>query len=415
MDVEQHGGINNTIIKFKNKIELIDQGTYGCVFKPALTCKGEIEKETGKSTESFITKVQKRKDVSDREIEISNKIKKIKNYHKYFAPILKTCTISVAKISTDEINKCDFMKSNKELISNKLRYVGKYTLDEYLIHILRTKPSIYIEKIYDTFFYLMKSINILFTNKLVHFDIKDNNIMYDEKQDVPIIIDYGLTFDIDMVNNKIRDVYYVDGYDYKPWCIEIAIISYIMNSNKNMNEPVDILFIKHDIEKFLDNNSLYRADKYDIFTTSEVDKYKQSLLTYLSTYLSQYKSIHKSPASYKELIKELEKSMSSWDIYALAVAYIQIMYETEVTGIMQRFTSLLKDVILAMPNERSKICKKLETVVNHMERKEIDYKNINFDKIKHLHTKVVADEKKEAKKYKSPENRNKYINPQIIY
>ena len=74
---EQQGGVKT----IQNKIKLLSRGTFGCIFKPALTCKGGIDQE------NFITKVQKQTALTNRELIISEKIKKIKDYNQYFAPI----------------------------------------------------------------------------------------------------------------------------------------------------------------------------------------------------------------------------------------------------------------------------------------------------------------------------------------
>jgi len=66
MEFEQEGGTKSK----QNKIKLLNRGTYGCIFRPALTCKGGIDQE------NFITKVQKQTSLSDREHTISEKIKK---------------------------------------------------------------------------------------------------------------------------------------------------------------------------------------------------------------------------------------------------------------------------------------------------------------------------------------------------
>ena len=116
MEFEQEGGIKSK----QNKIKLLTRGTYGCIFKPALTCKGGIDQE------NFITKVQRQSSLSNREVTISEKIKKIPHYNEYFAPILKTCTISVANISGDEVKKCDFMKNNKQIRLTKKHINAKY-------------------------------------------------------------------------------------------------------------------------------------------------------------------------------------------------------------------------------------------------------------------------------------------------
>lgn len=375
MEFKQEGGTKTN----QNKIKLLSRGTYGCIFKPALTCKGGIDQE------NFITKIQKQTTLSNRELAISEKIKKIKDYNQYFAPILKTCTISVANISGDEIKKCDFMTNNKQIISNKLRYVGKNTLEEYIIQLLRTRPALYIETVYDSFFYLLNSIRVLFASNIVHFDIKENNIMYDEREDKPIIIDFGISFDTKMVQNQLDEVFYTEGFDYPPWCFEIAMCSYIVNSNKKMDEKIHIEKMKEKALFFIKSNSIF-----GLFPENETTEY----ITNINHYIENHGKL-----TYKEFIHELCKSMDSWDIYALAVTYIKILYITYTQDFLVRFNILLKDIILSAPTERSKLCKKIEDVLKTVDASDIDIKKIKFDEIKELRTKKIAEEKALEKKY----------------
>ena len=375
MEFKQEGGTKIN----QNKIKLLSRGTFGCIFKPALTCTGGIDKE------HFITKVQKQTTLSYRELMISEKIKKIKDYNQYFAPILKTCTVSVANISGDEIKKCDFMTNNKQIVSNKLRYVGKNTLEEYVIQLLRTKPALYIETVYDSFFYLLNSIRVLFTNNIVHFDMKENNIMYDERENKPIIIDFGISFDTKMVQNKLDEVFYTEGFDYPPWCFEIALCSYIVNSNKKMEEKIDIEKMKEKVLFFIKSNGIF-----GLFTENETTEYIAKLNLYIENH---------GKLTYTVFIHELCKSMDSWDIYALAVTYTKILYITYTQDFMGRFNQLLKDIIFAAPNERSKLCKKIEDIMKRVEASEIDIKKIKFDEIKRLRTKRMSEEKVLEKKY----------------
>ena len=375
MEFKQEGGTKIN----QNKIKLLSRGTFGCIFKPALTCTGGIDKE------HFITKVQKQTTLSYRELMISEKIKKIKDYNQYFAPILKTCTVSVANISGDEIKKCDFMTNNKQIVSNKLRYVGKNTLEEYVIQLLRTKPALYIETVYDSFFYLLNSIRVLFTNNIVHFDMKENNIMYDERENKPIIIDFGISFDTKMVQNKLDEVFYTEGFDYPPWCFEIALCSYIVNSNKKMEEKIDIEKMKEKVLFFIKSNGIF-----GLFIENETTEYIAKLNLYIENH---------GKLTYTVFIHELCKSMDSWDIYALAVTYTKILYITYTQDFMGRFNQLLKDIILSAPNERSKLCKKIEDIMKRVEASEIDIKKIKFDEIKRLRTKRMSEEKVLEKKY----------------
>jgi len=62
-------------------VDLINQGSYGCIFRPGLNCKGKT------MNKKYITKVQKSANTSQKETKLGKKIKTIENYDDYFAPI----------------------------------------------------------------------------------------------------------------------------------------------------------------------------------------------------------------------------------------------------------------------------------------------------------------------------------------
>ena len=55
------------------QVELINQGSYGCIFSPAFNCKG---KPIQNKQKQYITKVQKRATTSERETKLGKVIKK---------------------------------------------------------------------------------------------------------------------------------------------------------------------------------------------------------------------------------------------------------------------------------------------------------------------------------------------------
>jgi hypothetical protein len=217
--------------------------------------------------------------------------------------------------------------------------------------------------------------------------MKENNIMYDERQNIPIIIDFGISFDTNMLQNHLSEVFYTEGFDYPPWCFEIALCSYIVNSDKKMEEKINIEKMKEKVLFFIKSNALF-----ELMTETERKDYTTKLNHYIENH-GQF--------TYKEFIHELCKSMESWDMYALAVIYMKLLYNTYTDEFTPRFIQLLKDVIFAAPNERSKLCKKIEDVIKTIETTDIDIKKIKFDEIKRLRTKRIAEEKVfEQKKYR---------------
>ena len=108
------------------KVELINQGSYGCIFSPGFNCKGKPIQKT--QNKQYITKVQKNASTSQRETKLGKIIKNITDHEDYFAPILSKCEVSLARMNNDKIKRCDFIEDDEKTYeTNKLRYVGKNT------------------------------------------------------------------------------------------------------------------------------------------------------------------------------------------------------------------------------------------------------------------------------------------------
>ena len=80
---------------------------------------------------------------------------------------------------------------------------------------------------------------------MIHYDLKDGNIIFDEVYNVPIIIDYGLSFTKSQLLKtplsieNLEKVFYVYYEKYSPWNIDIVLLSYITQSII-INEEVNI-------------------------------------------------------------------------------------------------------------------------------------------------------------------------------
>ena len=173
--------------------EFINKGTYGCIFHPSInTCNGNMQNE--RDGEQYITKLQSVNSDSF-EIEISNKIKSIPNYEHFFAPVISSCEVTPNRINYNLIKTCKYMQndfseitSEKKYISSKIRYVGKDSIEKYISKIKNP-----VEKIINMHLYLLDAIKLLQVNHIIHLDLKPDNILFDEIQSVPVIIDFGLS------------------------------------------------------------------------------------------------------------------------------------------------------------------------------------------------------------------------------
>jgi len=123
-----------------NEIKLLNQGTYGCVFKPGIDCDGEPDKNI-----KIISKVQILNTTNQNEINIGKLIMSIPHYKSYFAPIIKSCPVNINKLPNNEKEKCKIFNTDTDnntilttpqYITNKIRYVSDKILQTYLENII---------------------------------------------------------------------------------------------------------------------------------------------------------------------------------------------------------------------------------------------------------------------------------------
>ena len=344
-------------------IDLINQGSYGCIFRPGINCKGKPIKN-----KKYITKVQKSATTSRKEAKIGKIIKTIANYDDYFAPILKTCEISMARMTDDKVKRCDFIEDDgKTYETNKLRYVGKNTLAKHILNVTEESPKRLFRVLLDTHKNILVGFNKLSSVGIVHFDVKENNIMIEDTTGNPIIIDFGLSSEIKTLNtNKYRDVFFIYSPEYSPWCIDICMLTYMANELENQVMPPGMLgFVGFDEPKtqtWLDG--MVTKEKLTIVindfitkNTAMVELVNAPQRTAYKTMLHEYfnKFIGK---TWKELADTLEKNVSSWDCYAVSVMYSYIIRDLELNKVdvtvpsWTSYRKILEDTILASPDKR---------------------------------------------------------------
>lgn len=185
--------------------KIIGKGSRSCIFKPNIPCYNQTEKVIDEDKISKIMYGEKSKGKSEYELKINNEIKKIRG-HKNWAVIFdKQCEPpiydDILKYEPD-IKKCVYGSSesiSSNSLDNNYMLVGDYggiTLEDYFNSLFYKKVS---NKVLEkNFLDLMNKLKTLFTgvksmlkNKIIHNDIKYNNIVLDK--DKFKLIDFGLS------------------------------------------------------------------------------------------------------------------------------------------------------------------------------------------------------------------------------
>jgi serine/threonine protein kinase len=348
---------------------LISQGAYGCIFRPGFFCNGRAI-----HSDKYITKIQRKKGTSDHEAEIGEIIRKIPHYDDYFAPILeKPCLINMASIHDNEIKKCDFLKTmpntKAPFESNRIKYIGKYTLANSLLIDYNTYPKTIVKKLVESHIYLLNAYKKLNDAGVIHFDVKENNIICEDNSKKPIIIDFGLSIKKnDIKSSTLQKIFFVYGPDYGPWPIEVHIICYIINElgeNWRKQPLTKEIFKTVIIDVCKKNLALV-----DLFTEQERKKYYTHLQLFFDKYVNK---------SGEEVVNEILKLKQTWDNYAVAVIFLYIIKDMHLNDYIEHseklntYVNYLKYIIVCMPDKRPQIQNTKEHIVNifkQVDRKE---------------------------------------------
>lgn len=342
------------------EIKLINQGAFGCAFRPEITC------DNGVGSVDYISKVQMSTENLTNEIAISKEIQKIRHHIFYYASVLNSCPVSLSKIPKTEQDKCDILNQEEaresKIISTKIRYIGSMNIETYLQG-LPPREDIIVKKIYATYYHILNGLRKLLTHDIIHYDIKEGNIMYDDNNHSPIIIDFGLSFFPSQVKpDNYSSAFYTKEY-YPYWCIEIFLISNIIQviyKNNRQNENATLGELQQIINAYYGNFYMF-LHKYAIDPNdAEKAEFENNINTYIQTLVNK---------PWTEIVTELFKKeiYSSWDNFSAAMMYSIFFkslnlnnYATNPT--MQQLIALWKSIIFATPNTRKNTTQTIEVL-----------------------------------------------------
>jgi hypothetical protein len=351
-------GFKKTHLSAPEEIKLLSQGAYGCIYRRGVDCFGK------KELPQFITKIQKHKDNSERETYIGKKIMTIPHSTSYFAPVLKSCPLVLAGIDSNEINQCEFLNNkayqNESYETNRIRYVGKLTYGDYLLDTFRQHPSRFLLTFSELSKNILASLKKIAGKQIVHFDIKENNILIHEKTKKPVIIDFGLSFDVDQLKQGVMDMtdafYAYDGFEVSYWPIDVAFCCYIDKLRRTKGVWKDELVTEEQIEDIIQNffkynpvfgeESRLQNDAAPLFTKEERNQYRT-----LHTNMFRTEFLGK---KWKDAVGAILNYAFSWDNYALAVMNISLLYDMNLQTFpeIQPLVAFFKTILLKAPNER---------------------------------------------------------------
>tara|TARA_Y100000287_G_scaffold96694_1_gene77172 strand:- start:414 stop:1319 length:906 start_codon:yes stop_codon:yes gene_type:complete len=255
------------------------------------------------------------------------------------------------ELKKDIIKECDVLKKDKDVILMEMNFITGMTLDDYLIK--NKNPKYIINSLISCYTYLLHSLQILNKYNIVHFDLKGNNIMFNTEKNIPLIIDFGMSIDLENVTSETLDFYFFSfAPSYYVWCPEIHFLNYLINVNDQLTREK----INEICHKTINNNK----SLINILSDTFLDSYTQNMKLYYSRFIGMSKG---------DIIKELLKTSHTWDNYSLSNIFIRIISKIYPDGFDKndfiiRFIQLLLGTLNPNPNKRISISSCLDKFEN---------------------------------------------------
>lgn len=200
----------------KNKKQLnggafLGQGSFGCVFSPSIACEGE-----GKGEEGAVSKVFSSMKEAKSEYALAKKITNIIDPDGDFTnPAVSLCYMDEEDKYEHNYKECDFMRSQTVFLKQILY---KYKGVDLYAYVKKRPISL---SIFEGFLNLIEGLVVFDKKKMVHSDIKMENILIVQDKNDPklnqkmVFIDFGLTksyniiYDYPANNDRLTYQYFV--------------------------------------------------------------------------------------------------------------------------------------------------------------------------------------------------------------
>ncbi len=399
----------NELIGGQDKeIKLIGNGAYGCIFHPGIKCR----KNEKTNNANFVTKIQYRDFSLNNEIEIGAIIKKkIPGYKFYFAPIIESCNVNLSTVNEKTIEKCDLGITNKtssQFLSSKISYVGSDSLRDYLYKKLYsqlnnykqirngahlqtqriTNIKLFIVNILETHIYILESIQMLNNINIIHFDLKENNILYDYKNKTPIVIDFGSSLQLDKIITPAQYKTSMGRFSreyvtYPYWSIEsvlfIYICKYIISSTDTSFSKLaakitenDARNLKNTLKQFLYEDKS-KSNRLTGIPANQSKRFEATAVHFVNGFIGK---------SWKSLWDVLYVTNKTWDNYSIAQIFHIELYILGVLdeyavefSFMKSYVDLLRNLLMAPPTKRKTIpdtIKELENLLSRVKKSDVN-------------------------------------------
>lgn len=274
--------------------------------------------------------------LSENEVKITNILKNVNGYEKYFNMFIDYKNVKLGKLNDKNINKMDTYDDNNVLFIYNDK--DKIDFSSFITSFKSCKP--FLLNLIESYRELTQIFCILQRLNICIFNVSAQNILFDRSLK-PQVSNFKKAFTFNNANIDLNEYLKDEDYINKP--IELHILYYIFNNEdfKLSDENIDVIS-----SKFISEIRIFQK-----FSTTFKLEYKYKIIAILKKYL------HKTN---DEIIADILKYSNTWDNYSISIIFLHIVSNiinvfSLREGFILRFFHILTKNIDPDPSKRSTI------------------------------------------------------------
>lgn len=286
--------------------------------------------------DKYITKIQiKGKGIVNEPIMAEYIRKTIPRHNIFFAPVIHYSPVHAKN------------KGKEEFASSKTRCVGEKTIVEHLLERMDKDP-LFLSHLLDTHLHLTLGLEKLVQANMVHLNIHENNILFNDKIQSPILTEFGLSS-----KTPIDPLSQFDNS-----CLELHLMSDMAKISNWEKKTIHTKDWEQRIEIYFEEEMMFVPDSL-----------KQPAIKKWKLYIQSFNS-----KKGKQIWSEWSKYWETWDNYNLLKIYASILHrlqeEFPSCSFLDSYNAILTSAILLTPDKRdtpAQTISKLDSLVSSLD------------------------------------------------
>jgi len=238
--------------------------------------------------------------------------------------VIEHSDTNVRDLQSMQIDKCNVIA---DLSLIELTYSPMYTNDmfDYMVTFADILPALNIHTnkklslIFETYMILLKSIDLMIENNIVHLNLNNDNVIFDNNFFAKI-----QDFSFSLNTQKFKPDNFVYNVQLDTWPLEVHLISYLITRNIDMLQ-------RENTEEVINNFIFTNKDNCNFYNFNNFDLCKKVIEKYIGK-------------TTKYIIKDVLLFHDTWDNYALSILYLKIInssFSQNYNIIIEKFNKLL--------------------------------------------------------------------------